>query len=109
MNIRLLSLLIILNSTAFAQLHTYNWSNGNKKAEGIIKEGLEQGKWSFWSKDGVVQQEVTYKDGEFDGQYINYNDKGEKKEEGFRKTSHFSQKLFSTKVQFRSSPNQSSG
>ena len=83
MNIRLLFLLILINTSLFAQLHTYNWANGNKKAEGVIKEGLEQGKWTFWSKEGTIQQEVNYKDGEFNGQYINYNEKGKKIEEGF--------------------------
>ena len=82
MNIRLLTLLFLLNTSAFAQLHTYKWTNGEKKAEGIVKDGLEQGKWTFWSKEGVIQQEVNYKDGVFNGQYVNYNEKGNKKEEG---------------------------
>jgi len=44
--------------TCFSQPQTYKWSNGNKKAEG------------------------NYKDGEFNGKYINYNNKGIKIEEG---------------------------
>ena len=78
MNIRLAILFILLNTTIYAQLHTYKWTNGNKKAEGEIKDGLEQGKWTFWSKEGVIQQEVTYKDGEFNGEYVNYNEQGKK-------------------------------
>jgi len=80
---RLLALLLFVNSTAFAQLHTYKWTNEKKKAEGVVKEGLEQGKWTFWSKEGIIQQEVTYKDGLFDGKYTNYNESGKKREEGF--------------------------
>ncbi|NCP46097.1 MAG: hypothetical protein GW818_06680, partial [Flavobacteriales bacterium] len=82
MNIRLAILFILLNTTIYAQLHTYKWTNGNKKAEGEIKDGLEQGKWTFWSKEGVIQQEVTYKDGEFNGEYVNYNEQGKKIEQG---------------------------
>src|SRR5690606_11322403 len=82
MNIRLLLVLLLLNVSVYAQLHTYKWSNGNKKAEGVVKEALEQGKWTFWSKDGVIQQEVNYKDGDFDGVYVNYNESGKKREEG---------------------------
>ena len=82
MNMRILVLLLLINTTVFAQLHTYKWTNGKKKAEGVVKEGLEQGKWTFWSKDGVIQQEVTYKDGLFDGKYTSYNDQGKKREEG---------------------------
>ena len=82
MNIRLFIVLLLLNTSVFAQLHTYKWTNGNKKAEGVVKDGLEQGKWTFWSKEGVIQQEVTYKDGEFHGEYINYNDEGKKVEQG---------------------------
>ena len=78
LSILLLNLSLIVN----AQLHTYNWTNGNKKAEGVVKEGLEQGKWTFWSKEGIIQQEVTYKDGDYNGLYINYDETGKKKEEG---------------------------
>ena len=82
MHYRLLVLLILFSTHCFSQLHTYKWTNGKKKAEGVIKDGLEQGKWTFWSKDGVIQQEVEYKDGEFNGKYINYNEHGKKREEG---------------------------
>jgi len=82
MNIRLIIVLLLLNTSVFAQLHTYKWTNGNKKAEGVVKDGLEQEKWTFWSKEGVIQQEVTYKDGEFHGEYINYNKEGKKVEQG---------------------------
>ncbi len=67
----LMLLMIISSSFSFAQLHTYKWKNENKKAEGVVKEGLEQGKWTFWSKEGVIQQEVNYKDSEFHGHFIN--------------------------------------
>ena len=80
---RLVIILLLISSVSFAQLHTYKWTNENKKAEGVVKNGLEQGKWMFWSKNGVIQQEVTYKDGMFDGKYTNYNEQGKKREEGF--------------------------
>ena len=89
MNFRLLALLLFVSTTAFSQLHTYKWTNGKKKAEGVVKEGVEQGKWTFWSKEGLIQQEVNYKDGLFEGKYTNYNDAGKKREEGNRrKTKH---------------------
>ena len=82
MHFRFLVFLILMSSVGFSQLHTYKWTNGNNKAEGVVKNGLEEGKWTFWSKDGLIQQEVNYKGGEFNGQYINYNDQGKKREEG---------------------------
>ena len=33
MNIRLAILFILLNTTIYAQLHTYKWTNGNKNRE----------------------------------------------------------------------------
>ena len=47
MNIRLIIVLLLLNTSVFAQLHTYKWTNGNKKAEGVVKDGLEQEKPSL--------------------------------------------------------------
>ena len=73
---------LIMSGNLSAQLHTYNWTNGKKKAEGVVKDALEQGKWTFWSKDGIIQQEVTYKDGVFHGAYVNYDENGKKQEEG---------------------------
>ena len=61
--------------------------NGKKKAEGFLKNGLEDGKWTFWYANGQMKEEGTYtypggekyvgewKDGKFNGQgtltYIN--------------------------------------
>lgn len=83
MHIRTLILSLLISTTVFSQLHTYKWTNDKKKAEGVVKNGLEQGKWTFWSKEGIIQQEVHYKDGMFDGKYTNYNQQGKKREEGF--------------------------
>ena len=49
-----LAIAIIISGSISAQLHTYKWTNGNKKAEGVVKDGLEQGKWTFWSKARFV-------------------------------------------------------
>ena len=66
----------------FAQITTYTFENGKNKAEGNLAQGIEQGLWKFWDKEGNLIQEVTYKDGEFNGPYVSYHLNGEKKEEG---------------------------
>ncbi len=81
-HIILLFSLFALITTSKAQLTTYEFSNGQKKAEGVLSQGIEQGLWKFWDKKGNLDQEVTYKDGEFEGPYVSYHENGKKKEEG---------------------------
>ena len=62
----------------------YKWENGNIKAKGFLEMGgIENGRWEFFSKEGVLQQVVTYDFGEFDGPFENYYENGKLKEEGY--------------------------
>ena len=38
------------------------YNNGQKKKEGIIKDGRKIGKWSYWKKDGTVKKIKKYPD-----------------------------------------------
>ena len=71
-----------------AQITTYNYEGGHKKAEGNLAQGIEQGEWKFWDIEGHLVQQVTYADGEFNGPYTSFYENGKKKEDGFFKTDH---------------------
>src|SRR5690554_1283386 len=62
----------------------YKWSNGKTKAKGaLIQRGVEDGKWEFFDKAGVLQQVVTYDFGELNGPFKNYYESGRIKEKGY--------------------------
>ena len=44
--------------------HVEYWPNGQKKEEGTLKDGEQDGKWSHWYENGQKWHEGTYKDGE---------------------------------------------
>ena len=51
-------------------------SNGNKKLEGRYKDGLRNGKWSWWNEDNKMDSSGTYKIGIKDGKWIHSTDIG---------------------------------
>ncbi len=85
----------------------YYYSNGNKKAEGEIIEGMRTGHWNFYHEEGYLESEGTiwndslyhgetktyysngklesvalYENNEPHGHYIKYHENGQLKEEG---------------------------
>ena len=44
--------------------HIEYWSNGMMKEEGTLKNGEQDGKWTWWYENGQKWKERTYKDGE---------------------------------------------
>ena len=48
-------------------LHTEWYENGQKKEEGIIKNGEKDGLWTEWYENGQKEREATFKDGYMDG------------------------------------------
>ena len=56
-------------------------STGEKKLEGRYKDGLRNGKWSWWSEDGEMDNSGTYKIGIKDGKWIHSTDIGNGKYE----------------------------
>jgi len=59
-------------------------STGNKVMEGRYKDGLEDGKWILWYKDGQKNIEKTYKNGKEEGQFTRWYKNGNLEVEGFR-------------------------
>ena len=45
-------------------LHTEYFENGQKKSEGMVKDGKENGKLTEWDENGQINSVATYKDGE---------------------------------------------
>ena len=43
--------------------HVEYWPNGQKKEEGTLKDGEQDGLWTFWYEGGNKWKEVTYKNG----------------------------------------------
>ena len=56
--------------------------NGQKKSEGLFKNGRHHGLWTYWYANGQKERETTYKDGKMDGPSTWWNEKGQKKREG---------------------------
>jgi protein-export membrane protein SecD len=57
-------------------------TTGNKSLEGRYKDGLRNGKWSWWSEDGKMDSSGTYKDGNQDRKWTSWYENGQKEYEG---------------------------
>lgn len=42
---------------------TYRWGSGHKQASGTYKDGVRDGWWAFWDKNGVKAGRVQYENG----------------------------------------------
>ena len=58
------------------------YENGNKREEGILKNGKREGKWIRWWGNGNKMYEKEYKDGKPEGKYIEWYGNGNKRFEG---------------------------
>ncbi|MDR2868109.1 MAG: hypothetical protein LBV46_01020 [Bacteroidales bacterium] len=52
------------------------YDNGQKYVEGNYKAGLRDGEWKSYFKDGQIQSEVVYQNGEKEGNYTVYHENG---------------------------------
>ncbi|MDP7666369.1 MAG: hypothetical protein QGF98_06620 [Candidatus Poseidoniia archaeon] len=52
--------------------------NGQKMREGTYKDGVKDGKVTYWWKNGQKKQETTWKDGKKDGLQTRWHDNGKK-------------------------------
>ena len=59
-----------------------NKSTGKKKMEGQYKNGLKNGRWTYWYENRQKKEEGTYKDGKKDGAIAEWYESGQKKYEG---------------------------
>jgi uncharacterized protein len=57
-------LIYLLNKTKpFSGKDLCKYENGQNKHEGKIKEGVKDGKWTYWFENGQIKIERKYKDG----------------------------------------------
>jgi hypothetical protein len=42
---------------------TYWWGSGKKQAQGNYKDGIRDGWWTFWNKNGINEGKVRFQDG----------------------------------------------
>ncbi|MDP8215468.1 MAG: toxin-antitoxin system YwqK family antitoxin [Candidatus Euphemobacter frigidus] len=62
---------------------TYWYKNGQKRKEGVFKEGTPVGEWSFWYKNGVRMKKGAYNnDGREDGPWKYWYENGLDNQEG---------------------------
>ena len=54
------------------------YENGQKKLNGRYKNGLMNGKWTYYHRNGQKEFEVTYKDGIEDGLWTYWYENGQK-------------------------------
>ena len=57
-------------------------STGGKSLEGRYKDGLRNGKWSWWNEDYKLDISGTYNKGKQDGKWTYWFENGEKWKEG---------------------------
>ena len=59
------------------------WSEGGKMgSSGTYKNGIKNGEWTRWYENGQKKSEVTYKDGKENGLYTYWYENGQKRYEG---------------------------
>ena len=61
---------------------TYYYKNGQIKEEGYNKDGKNDGKWTDYYEDGVIESERNFKDGKRDGKWTDYYENGQIEIEG---------------------------
>ena len=58
-------------------------TSGQMHLKGSIKNGKKHGKYTIWIKNGGKLQEVTFKEGQFHGEFVMFDpDSGEKRAQG---------------------------
>ena len=58
---------ILYAAATYAQPQIQNWENGNKKSEENFKNGMQEGKSSYWYQNGKLAKEANYKGGKEEG------------------------------------------
>ena len=72
------------NEEPFNGLLVSYHDNGNPNFRGLVKNGLDNGVWEFFTENGQLQSKETYKDGKIHGLYELWFDDGEKLEEFYK-------------------------
>lgn len=66
-------------------LHTDWYTDGKKRAEGMIKNKRQTGFWTFWYESGQKKVEGQYVDGLANAQWTYWYSSGQKMKEGYYK------------------------
>ena len=76
-------ILYLLNKkTPFTGRSLCIWDISDKKwYEGYYKDGLKDGIWTFWDRNGQIKSETNYTEGQKHGKKIIYNNKGNRSKE----------------------------
>ena len=75
---KIYGILYLLNKkTPFTGRSLCIWDISDKKwYEGYYKDGLKDGIWTFWDRNGQIKSETNYTEGQKHGKKIIYNNKG---------------------------------
>jgi len=85
---------LLLSNNLLAQITTQKyvdfWDEDQtiKKSEGIYEFGFEEGLWSYWYKNGQLEEKTYFKLGKFDGSHTQWYTNGQKKRMGFFKQNY---------------------
>jgi antitoxin component YwqK of YwqJK toxin-antitoxin module len=80
---KIYGILYLLNKkTPFTGRSLCIWDISDKKwYEGYYKDGLKDGIWTFWDRNGQIKSETNYTEGQKHGKKIIYNNKGNRSKE----------------------------
>lgn len=60
----------------------YNTTSGRKVSEGSYEHGKETGVWTRWSLAGAVRLQERYRDGQREGEYVEWHQNGRQRQQG---------------------------
>ena len=80
---KIYGILYLLNKkTPFTGRSLCIWDISDKKwYDGYYKDGLKDGIWTFWDRNGQIKSETNYTEGQKHGKKIIYNNKGNRSKE----------------------------
>lgn len=70
------SLATYMTFKSSSAIRTTYYESGAKHYEGLVENGLEQGRWTFWWENGQVQQTGFFKDGKADSLWEYFTENG---------------------------------
>jgi antitoxin component YwqK of YwqJK toxin-antitoxin module len=56
--------------------------SGQLAAEGLARDGMRAGPWSYWRADGTLERQGSYRAGKRDGPWTFYDERGARQAEG---------------------------
>jgi antitoxin component YwqK of YwqJK toxin-antitoxin module len=59
------------------EVHTEYYKNGNIKGKGLLVDGIMEGYWEWFRKDGTRMRSGSFKAGDQVGEWITYDQRGQ--------------------------------